>query len=141
VLDQLRATCLPVPRRRRSLHALVIPADPARPCLVQRLPLSTTALSDAIGGGVLETVVISAFEDSTFQVYADRHRKAKKLPDNQRAILLSARLGCIQLVDRIRLRGDILLTGVDDSGNDLDVPYAVFEAAFRSRILPCPFPR
>lgn len=140
MLDQLRVTCLPAPRRRMTLHVLLIPADPVRPCAVQRLPLSTAALSDAIGGGVLETVVTSAFEDCAFHVYADRHREARQLPDNQRAILLSARLGCIQLVDRIQLRGDVLLTGSDTAGNDLDVPYAVFEAAFRSRILPCPVP-
>lgn len=135
--DQLRATCLPAPRRRMTLHTLVIPADPAQPCTVRRLPLSTAALSDAIGGGDLETVVTAAFEDSAYHVYADRHREAKQLPDNQRAVLLSARLGCIQLVDRIRLRGDVLITGADLAGNDLDVPYAVFEAAFRSRVLPC----
>ena len=37
---------------------------------------------------------------------------------------------------RAQLRGDLLIVGADDQGNDTDVPYTVIEAARRSGLLP-----
>jgi hypothetical protein len=127
----------PTPRNRPvSIRALLIPADLARRCAVHELPLTATALSDAIGGGPLDEALTDTINDAGYCLYADADRLTKHLPDNPRAALLSARLGWIHLADRIHLLGDVLLTGADDAGNDTDLPYALVEAAHRTG-LPC----
>jgi hypothetical protein len=126
------------PRKRPvSVRALLIPADLQRRCAVRELALTAAALSDAIGGGLLDEALSDTVGGLDYCLYADADRHAKRLPDNPRAVLLAARLGWIQLADRIHLHGDLLLTGTDPAGNDTDIPYAVIEAAHRTGLLPC----
>jgi hypothetical protein len=131
----------PAPRKRAvSVRALLIPADLERRCAVQELALTAAALSDAIGGGLLDDALTDTINGAGYCLYADADRLTKLLPDNPRAVLLAARLGWIHLTDRIQLRGDILITGADHSGNDTDLPYALVEAAHRTGLLPAPRP-
>jgi hypothetical protein len=64
----------------------------------------------------------------------DRRRVAD-LPDNPSALLLVARLGCVDLADRIGLRGDLLLAGIGPDGTPADVPPPVLQAAVRAGLL------
>jgi hypothetical protein len=57
------------------------------------------------------------------------------LPDNPGALLLAARLGCVDLADRIGLRGDLLLAGIGPDGSPADVPAPVLDAAIRGGLL------
>jgi hypothetical protein len=52
-------------------------------------------------------------------------------PYNARAFAIAARLGCVELADRIGLRGDVLLVGVDVAGQQTDLPAPVVFAAAR----------
>jgi hypothetical protein len=123
-----------------SVRALLIPADLARRCAVRELALTAAALSDAIGGGLLDDALTDTIGGAGYCLYANADRLTKLLPDNPRAVLLAARLGWIHLADRIQLLGDILITGTDHTGNDTDLPYALVEAAHRTGLLPCHCP-
>jgi hypothetical protein len=128
----------PAPHRRAvSIRALLIPADLQRRCAVLELVLTAAALSDAIGGGLLDDALTDTIDGAGYCLYADADRIAQGLPDNPRAVLLAARLGWIHLADRVQLLGDILITGADDTGNDTDLPYVLVEAAHRTGLLPC----
>lgn len=131
----------PPPRRRAvSIRTLQVPADLARHCTVHEIALTGAAISDAIGGGLLDDALTDTLDGAGYCLYADADRLTKHLPDNPRAVLLAARLGWVHLADRIHLRGDILITGADDAGNDTDVPHAVLVAAHRTGLLPPPHP-
>jgi hypothetical protein len=123
-----------------SVRALLIPADLERRCAVQELTLTATSLSDAIGGGLLDEALIESLDGIGYCVYADLDRVTRGLPVNARIAVLAARLGWIDLVDRAQLRGDLLIVGADDQGNDTDVPDTVIEAAQRCGLLLCPTP-
>jgi len=58
------------------------------------------------------------------------------LVENQRGVVLAARLGVIDLVDRMGLRGNLFLTGPATDGHLTEVPEAVLEAAHRAGLLP-----
>jgi hypothetical protein len=123
--------------RRVAVHALLIPVDPGTRCAVLELALTAAALSDAIGGGLLDEALVESLDGVSYCVYADLDRVTRQLPPNARVAVLAARLGWIDLVDRAHLRGDLLIVGADDQGNDTDVPISVIEAAQRCGLLPC----
>jgi hypothetical protein len=125
-------------RRKVSVRALRIPANVERRCAVQELTLTAAALSDAIGGGLLDEALVESLEGVGYCVYADLDRVTRGFPVNARIAVLAARLGWIDLIDRAQLRGDLLIVGADDQGNDTDVPHTVIEAAQRCGLLPSP---
>jgi hypothetical protein len=57
------------------------------------------------------------------------------LPENLNAFAVAARLGQADLADRIGLRGDLLLAGVDAGGAPVDVPAVVVRCAVRAGVL------
>jgi hypothetical protein len=117
------------------VRGLLVPADTSRPCLVENLALTAVALSDAIGGGLLEEGVHGQINGVTFCVYVDEDRVAKKLRPNERAAVLSARLGETGRSWLADLRGDVLILGSDEQLDDVDVPAAVVEMARRAGLM------
>lgn len=67
--------------------------------------------------------------------WCGERRNLPDLPDNPAALTIAARLGCADLADRIGLRGDLLLAGIDSAGGPADVPAAVLLAAVRAGLL------
>lgn len=73
--------------------------------------------------------------DGQTVVWCGERRGVAGLPANLAAFTVAARLGCADLADRIGLRGDLLLAGIDASGGPADVPAAVVQAAIGSGLL------
>lgn len=118
----------------RKLTALLVPADPARAIEPVQTEDSARCLSDLIGGGLLEdvTAVLSDGEAVTF--YLDERRYERRLPSNPRAAALATRLGVPSSALR-SISGDLVITGMDRHGADIDVPSAVVNAATRVRLV------
>jgi hypothetical protein len=116
----------------RSVLGLRIPADVGRPLALVVLPLSASALSDAIGGGLLEDALTAEGGDGGYTFYVDEHRVARGLRPNDRAAVLAARLGQVNRAWLADLRGDVLVLGADGRLEDVSVPLLVVEAAVRS---------
>jgi hypothetical protein len=125
-------------RGRVCVRALIIPTDLTRPCQVTELALTAAALSDAIGGGLLDDILIDTFDGARHYVYADAERFTHRHPVNHRAVLLATCLGWLNLIDCFRLLGDILILGADSTGNDTDIHHPVIETAHRTGLLPLP---
>jgi hypothetical protein len=68
-------------------------------------------------------------------VWCGERRCVPDLPQNLAAFTVAARLGCADLADRIGLRGDLLLAGIDASGGPADVPETVILAAVGAGLL------
>jgi hypothetical protein len=114
----------------RVLRVLLVPADQTRPLEVTAVVDSAQAFSDALGGCLLDDTTVGALpEGGSFTFYlADA--VAGLLPDNRRAAALAARLGLVDRRLQARIRGPVLIAGVDPwTGDDLDVPDAVVAAA------------
>ena len=120
---------------RLSVWALLIPADPIRPCLVVAVELSGICFSAAIGGGLLDERVCTANGVQPHTVYQDADRDVLGLPQNVRAQALAAQLNWPHLHANVSLRGDVLVAGLDAFGDDTHVPEAVLTAAYRARML------
>ena len=73
--------------------------------------------------------------DGQTVVWCGERRGVADLPANLAALTVAARLGCADLADRIGLRGDLLLAGIDASGGPADVPETVLQAAIGSGLL------
>jgi hypothetical protein len=116
-----------------AIRALRVPANADEPCTIVHLELTAAAISDAIGGGLLDDVRSGAGERSV-NLYLDEDRLRKGLPDNGRAAVLVARLGCVDRTFLAGLCGDVLVTGADGDGNDADLPPTVLVAAEQSGI-------
>jgi hypothetical protein len=126
---------LPGSGRRVTVHGLLVPWDLRRVCQVQELALTAVALSDAIGGGLLEEGLYGEIDAAAYSVYLDEDRVAKGLPLNERAAVLSARLGKVDRRWLAGLRGNALFLGRDERLDDADVPPALLEAARRSGLI------
>ncbi|HET9657759.1 MAG TPA: hypothetical protein VFP72_20575 [Kineosporiaceae bacterium] len=96
------------------------------------LRLSLPVMSDAIGGGLLEDALTGERDGFGYAFYVDEHRVAKGLPRNDRAAVLSARLGHVTRAWLADLRGDVLVLGCDSHLDDVSVPRPVVDAAVRS---------
>ncbi len=68
-------------------------------------------------------------------VWCGERRSVARLPENLAALTITARLGRADLADRIGLRGDLLITGIDTTGGPADVPRTVIQAAARAGLL------
>jgi hypothetical protein len=95
------------------------------------MELSAVALSEAIGGGLLDEAWCGEVGRSGFTVYLDDDRVVKGLAANQRAAVLSARLGNVERDWLASLRGDALVLGRDARLDDTDVPARVLSAAWQ----------
>lgn len=134
----------------REITALLIPADPGEPCTVLALPLTSVALSDAIGGGLLDDAYYGSVTSNTdgsaepvatqdagsggYCLYLDEDRVPRQLPLNDRAAALGIRLGWPPRHDVV-LRGDVLVTGATPTGRDTSVGAGVLTAAVRAGLI------
>lgn len=118
-----------------SVVGLRIPADVGGSVALTVLPLTASALSDAIGGGLLEDALIGEAGGSGCTFYVDELRVAKGPPPNDRAGVLAARLGHVNRAWLADLRGDVLVLGCDTRLDDVSVPRVVVEAATRSGLV------
>lgn len=124
------------PRPGTVLRVLLIPADPARPTAVTVLPDTAAAFSNALGGVLLDTIAAS-HAGHRYSLYLPDDPTT--CPDNPRAAALAARLGLHDRDVQARLRGDVLIAGLHDHGDDdQDVPTALLAAA--RRLWPVPEP-
>ncbi|HET9656048.1 MAG TPA: hypothetical protein VFP72_11885 [Kineosporiaceae bacterium] len=99
------------------------------------LRLRAVDLSMAIGGGLLEEALTSDGGEGGYTLYVDEHRVAKGLPSNERAAVLSARLGHLRRTWLADLCGDVLVLGCDRHLQDVSVPRLVVDAAVQSGLL------
>lgn len=117
---------------RRLVLGLRIPADAGSPVTLATLRLTAADLSAAIGGGLLEEALTGEAEGFGYVFHVDENRVAKGLPGNDRAAVLSARLGQVTRAWLADLRGDVLVLGCDGRLEDVSVPQSVVDAAIRS---------
>jgi hypothetical protein len=152
------------PGASRLVTGLLLPARHDRAVTVAQLPLTAAALSSAIGGGLLDDayygLTVQRHEptrhlpgavvapvgtplmghapfgtaEGAYCLYLDEDRGRRELALNDRALALGARLGWDPRADLV-LRGDVLILGVDDHGNDTDVPPGVLTAAVRAGLI------
>jgi hypothetical protein len=136
VVERTRAGRPSRPRHQTLVTVLAIPADPREPALVIRLEATAAALSEAIGGGLLDDDGQGEVSGERFTLYVDEERCTRGLALNDRAARLSARLGLLDRRWLAQLRGDALLVGLGPRNEDRDVPLPVLTAAFRSGLTP-----
>jgi hypothetical protein len=112
-------TGLPSHPSPKMLQALMIPADTRCPIRIIEVADSSTAISNAIGGAMLDDslTVDSGVYRCTLYLNADRNQASY----NPRAAILASRLGLRGLDVQTGLRGDVLVTGLQDN-EDCDVP-------------------
>lgn len=123
--DRVRGGCGP---RIGPVLALRVPADVGEPVTVVLVRPSSVALSDAIGGGLIDDALVGVCEGGRFGIYLDDERAAKRLTPNDRAAVLSIRLGHTDREWLAGLRGDAVIVGVDGRGGDCDVPAGILVA-------------
>jgi hypothetical protein len=114
--------------------ALRVPADPRRPVEVVAVTVSAVALSEQIGGGLLDDSCHGETNGQAYTMYLDEDRVTKGLPDNPRAAVLAARLGQLDRDWQAGLRGDVLLVGMDGQFQDADVSPSVIAAALQAGV-------
>ncbi|HET9655357.1 MAG TPA: hypothetical protein VFP72_08380 [Kineosporiaceae bacterium] len=114
---------------RRTIRVLLVPADAAGPVEVVTVADSARAISDTLGGYLLDDSTIGSLPPGElFTVY--RADDVSTLADNPRAAALVARLGLVGRRLQARLRGPVLVAGLDPTtGGDLDVPVGILTAA------------
>jgi hypothetical protein len=123
-------------RERRQVRGLLVPADPLRESERVVLPLTGVALSDCIGGGLLDEVHHGAIGAQRFCVYADLDRAAKGLVPNIRAGELVDRLSGSDRRRGLDLRGDVLFLGATAADDDADLPEAAWAIAHACGLWP-----
>ena len=124
--NRLVGGCVP---RIGPVLALRVPADDGEPVTVVLVRPSSVALSDAIGGGLIDDALVGGCEGDRFGLYLDEERVAKNLPPNDRAAVLLVRLGHTDREWLAGLCGDAVIVGVDGRGGDCDVAAEVLVAA------------
>jgi hypothetical protein len=122
-------------RTRKRVRALLIPANRRRPCTLITIAESAACLSDAIGARHLEEVHHESAAGRGYRLYGDEQRRTEGYPPNERAAVLAARLGWIDLADKVGLHGDLLVVGAHDPHRDSDVPEAIVRAAIQSGLI------
>lgn len=112
----------------RVLTALHVPADPREALHVLEVADDSTAISDRLGGVLLDDPVVFRAPDSRLVcVYLPEAVGVLRL--NARLATICARLGAPAAC--LGLRGDALLLGTGDDGVDTDVRAPVLDAARR----------
>jgi hypothetical protein len=125
------------PQPERRFVALLLPArDPAHLSrMVAAAPWADCCPPQAPGAGWPRPVRWRNTIDGQAVAWCGDRRRVADLPDDPNALLLVARLGCVDLADRIALRGDLLLAGIRPDGAPADVPPPVLQAASRAGLL------
>jgi hypothetical protein len=114
----------------RILSGLLVPADTARPLALRTVQDSAAAISDLLGGVLLDDAITWALGGGVLvTVYRAEDRAG--LPDNVRLSVLATRLGVVDRTFHATAHGDALLLGTTRQGRDLDVPDAVTTAVDR----------
>ena len=113
----------------RVLSGLLVPADPGRSLAVCTVADSAAAISDLLGGVLLDDPFTWGLgEEASAAVYVAEDRAG--LPVNQRQSVVATRLGIVDRAFHAAARGDALILGTR-ADRDLDVPAAVVVAAHR----------
>lgn len=86
------------------------------------------------GGWPLPVKWTDAIDGQRFAWCGER-RGLADLPENLAAFAVAARLGQADLADRIGLRGDLLLAGIDADGAPADLPTVIVRCAVRAGLL------
>jgi hypothetical protein len=125
-------------RRRRpmdSIHAMLIPPDPDDPVCIFRVVNSAAALSEAMGGALLDDSVVGRLAGgSCYTMYLADELEPTGDP-NPRAVALAKALGHFDRQLLGRMNGLVLVTGLNPCcGDDVDVPEEMFEVALRAGI-------
>lgn len=121
---------------RSSVLALRVPADVGEPVSVVEVKASAVALSEQIGGGLLDDRLQGVLDGQRYAFLLDEQRAAKGLPGNERAAVLAARLGRVDREWLAQLHGDALVTGMDARHEETDIPLRVLSAACRAGLIP-----
>lgn len=112
------------PAARLLLGLLLVPGPSPVAGLV-RVADSARAISDVLGGRLVDDTVIAAFDTGTAVTFyrADPASSpaAGSLPDNPAAAALAARVGLVDRQVQARLRGPILVLGLNGT-RDASVP-------------------
>ena len=101
-----------------QLIALLMPADAGAPCRIVSVRNRAAAISEAIGGGLIDDVLIGGTTGGMYVLYAGDEDSDEQIvrPDNPRAAVQAARLGHHGREVQRRLRGTVLATGLHATG-------------------------
>ena len=119
----------PPATRCRRITALLVPADDTCPVRLLQVEDRAQEFSEAIGGGLLDETAAQLPDGQFVALYQDEDRLAVGLPRNTRAAQLAAYLRLALRSPFGQLRGDLLVTGLDASRTDTNVPSSVLVAA------------
>jgi hypothetical protein len=125
----------PPATRCRRITALLVPADDTDPVRLLQVEDRAQVFSEAIGGGLLDETAAELPDGQLVALYQDEDRHAVGLPSNARAAQLAAYLCLARRVPFGQLRGDLLVTGLDASRCDTNVPSVVLVAARRAGLM------
>jgi hypothetical protein len=123
-----------LPVEQWMVTALLVPSDLDRPVALLDLEDSSRVFSGVLGGGVLDDTSALTHGGDVVAVYLTAERL--RLPDNPRAAVLAPRVGLYARNLLAGLRGDVLLTGRDPMGADIDLPDEVLQGATQAGIMP-----
>jgi hypothetical protein len=115
------------------MSGLLVPADLALPLTLCAVQDSATAISDLLGGVLLDDPLTWSLSGGVFATVYRAENRAN-LPVNQRLSVLATRLGIVARAFHAVARGNALLLGVLGAAPgdiDLDVPATVTAAAER----------
>lgn len=127
-----------VPVPRSQLRALLVSAGSA-PARIVEVAETAVAISDALGGHLLDDTTVGKLPDGR-QLTFFRAENSEALPANPAAAALAARAAVTDQRTLARLRGPVLVLGLD-RGQDLPVPDDLLTLARRIGLsLPSPGP-
>lgn len=105
--------------RTPGLRALLVPAA-GMPAEVIEVGQTAGAISDALGGHLLDDTTIGELPDGR-RVTFYRSEEPGALPDNPAAAALAARVAATDRATLARLRGPVLVLGLDGT-SDVSIP-------------------
>jgi hypothetical protein len=124
---------------RGAIVGLKVPADMDRPVALVAVTLTAAARSEVVGSLALDGAWDGRIGGTAFTFYLGEDRVLRDRPSNERAVVLSARLGNVDREWLAGLRGDALVVGQNAQFDDADVPVAVVVAAWQTGLLGPPW--
>jgi len=117
----------------RVLSGLLVPADPVREVFMVVVADTSAAISDALGGVLLDDAVTWAASGGAWvSAYLGEARAHER--DNPRLSVIATRLGLVDRAFHTAARGDALIVGSLPTGVDVDLPARVVAEAARTGI-------